>query len=141
METIPEGPSRGLRHALWVGAACVLALAVGVWLVFRFSAPPSPDAQQPEVAGEARPAPPPMARVEPPRPPPRKVVLPSPPPPGPRTPPPSGSAAEPEPPAPPPEEAASADPFEPEEGKDPHIRTLVAVGDIQLGVIRESARI
>jgi hypothetical protein len=33
------------------------------------------------------------------------------------------------------------DPFEPEDGKEPHIRTLVSVGDIQLGVVRESARI
>jgi hypothetical protein len=38
-------------------------------------------------------------------------------------------------------EAVVADPFEPEDGKEPHIRTLVSVGDIQLGVVRESARI
>jgi hypothetical protein len=45
------------------------------------------------------------------------------------------------PPAPPPAEKVSADPFEPEDNQDAPIRTLVSVGDIQLGVVREATKI
>jgi hypothetical protein len=122
-----------------LGAAGLLVLAVGAWTVDRFTDPVSPPPELTEPP-ERTPVPP-VARVEPPSPPPVKAPPPA------RTPPPRAEA----PPAPapgaapadaaPPAEAVSADPFEPEEGKDPHIRTLVSVGDIQLGVVRESARI
>jgi hypothetical protein len=44
-------------------------------------------------------------------------------------------------PPPPPEEKVLADPFEPQDNQDAPIRTLVSVGDIQLGVVREATRI
>jgi hypothetical protein len=47
----------------------------------------------------------------------------------------------PAPPAPPAEEKVLVDPFESQGDQEAPIRTLVSVGDIQLGVIRETARI
>ncbi|WP_257461655.1 hypothetical protein [Archangium lipolyticum] len=129
----------GSRHGLWLGAACLLVLALGGWLAVRFGASPAPEAgsvERPPVKtvppSEPLPVePPPVVRREPPRPPKQE-------------PPPaaSGDVAEtPAPPAPPPEEEVLADPFEPRGDQEAPIRTLVSVGDIQLGVIRESARI
>jgi hypothetical protein len=132
----------GSRHGPWLGAACVLVLAVVVWLSVRSGGSPAVEASSPEP--EARR--PPVQVVPPPEPPP---VVAAPAVQRPSTPPPSRPApAEPvevevtETPAPPPpEEKVLADPFEPQEDQDAPIRTLVSVGDIQLGVIRESARI
>ena len=127
------------RHGLWLGAAGLLVVAVGAGTVVHFTGPaPAP---MELTAAPERPADPPVARVEPPSAPPRKAVPPaSTPPPRAEVPPVPEPVAAPEAAAPP-AEAVSADPFEPEDGKDPHIRTLVSVGDIQLGVVRESARI
>ena len=132
----------GLRHGLWMGAACLLVLAVGAWLAVRFGDPsPSPtgssellDAERPPGTAEA----PPVARLDPPRPPPRKATPPPVnPPPREEAPPPPMPVGEPVRPAPPPESVPS-DPFEPQDGQEPPIRTLVSVGDIQLGVVRNS---
>ncbi|EAU70014.1 hypothetical protein STIAU_8348 [Stigmatella aurantiaca DW4/3-1] len=76
--------------------------------------------------------PPPVVRRESPRPPPKQ----EPPPPAPVE-----VTETPAAPVPPPGEKVLVDPFEPQGDQDAPIRTLVAVGDIQLGVIRESARI
>jgi hypothetical protein len=134
----------GSRHGLWVGAACLLVLAVAGGLALRFgAAPASAPAQETEAVPQppltalppAKPSavtPPAVVRREPPRPPPRQ----EPPPPAP-----AEATEAPAASVPPPEEKVLVDPFEPEGDQDAPIRTLVAVGDIQLGVIRESARI
>lgn len=134
----------GSRHALWLGAACLLLLAVVAWLVVRFGAPPAVDTRP----GERLEARPPVQAVPPPeptavtarpgvqRPPPTNPPPTQPPP----RPPPSETPSE-VVETPPPEEKVLADPFEPHDDQEAPIRTLVAVGDIQLGVIRESAQI
>lgn|GEM_PF-2238193 len=130
----------GSRHGLWLGAACLLLLAVGVWFSVRFGAPPAPEAR-PEVRHEAQ-RPPVQAETPPVVAPPVVRRPPSSPPP--RQPPPAAPVEVAEtPPAqpPPPAEKVSADPFEPEDNQDAPIRTLVSVGDIQLGVVREATRI
>lgn len=132
----------GSRHGLWLGAACLLLLAVGASLWSRFGG--SPDVRPPSQLEAERPPvrtePPPVPSVTPPpvRRPPHV------PPPPPAQPPPAAPAqvaetlpAQP----PPPVEKVSADPFEPEDNQDAPIRTLVSVGDIQLGVVREATRI
>lgn len=125
---------RSARHGLWLGAAGLLVLAVGAWLWTPLAKPEAPATVEPPVRA-APPAPAVAARAEPPRPPPRTAT--PPPSPAPR----EAQPSQPAPTAAPPVEAVVADPFEPEDGKEPHIRTLVSVGDIQLGVVRESARI
>lgn len=125
------------RHALWLGAAGLLVLAVGMWLAGGTAGPetstpvtePEPSTVEPRAA-----APEPVPRAEAPRPPPPRPAAP---PAAQESPAPQATPE----PSSPPVEAVVADPFEPEEGKEPHIRTLVSVGDIQLGVVRESARI
>ncbi len=115
------------RHALWLGAGALLVLAVGAWLTAGTAGPESsPPAPEPEPSTVEPRAAAPVSRAQAPRPPPpRPAVRESP-----------APQPAPEPPAP-----VVEDPFEPEDGKEPHIRTLVSVGDIQLGVVRESARI
>jgi hypothetical protein len=135
----------GSRHGLWLGAVCLLVLAVGVWLAVRFGESPS---VWPPSAGQLETQRPPVVTVPPPEPssvtpPPVRRAPPSPPPPS-RQPPPAAPVEVVETPAPsgpPPEDKVLADPFEPQDDQDAPIRTLVSVGDIQLGVIRESARI
>ncbi|HYO73130.1 MAG TPA: hypothetical protein VEU33_44410 [Archangium sp.] len=134
----------GSRHGLWLGAACLLVLAVGVSLWIRFGG--SPDVRPPS-AGQLEVERPPV-RTEPP---PAPAVTPPPvrrpphvPPPPPAQPPPAAPAqvAEtPAPPGPPPQEKVLEDPFEPQDDQDAPIRALVSVGDIQLGVVREATKI
>lgn len=135
----------GSRHGLWLGAACLLVLAVGAWLSVRFGEAP---AVRPPPAGQLEAERPPVQTVPPSepssatpppvrRPPPTSAPPPSRPPPAE----PTQVVETPAPPGPPPEDKVLADPFEPQDDQEAPIRTLVSVGDIQLGVIRESARI
>ncbi|HYO59726.1 hypothetical protein [Archangium sp.] len=134
------------RHGLWLGAACLLLLSVGVWISVRFGDSPAPEARSTERLEAERP---PVKAVPPPEPPPvaaPPVVRRDPPTPPPQQqpPPPAGPVEvteTPAPPVPPPAEKVAADPFEPQDDQDAPIRTLVSVGDIQLGVVREATRI
>lgn len=130
----------GSRHGLWLGAACLLLLAVGVWLWGQFGASPAPEGRSVER--------PPVKTAPPAEPPPVEAapVVRRPPPPPPSQPsPPTAAPVEvteaPPPPAPPPQEKVLADPFEPQDDQDAPIRTLVSVGNIQLGVVREATQI
>jgi hypothetical protein len=132
----------GSRHGLWLGAACLLVLALGLSLLLRFGEPPVPalmPAEEPTVerspVERLPPAPPvvvPLEGQRPPLSPPPRQQLP-----------PTAPVEVTETPAPvaPPVEKVAEDPFEPQDDQDAPIRTLVSVGDIQLGVVRESARI
>ncbi|ATB34212.1 hypothetical protein [Melittangium boletus] len=129
-----------LRYGLLLGAACVLLLALGLWGTTHWREPgPLPAGPAPQ-AGAVRPpvateTPPPVASVPPPR-----RVEPRPPvatPPvreAPPPPPPSEPAPEQE--VLPPGEDTRADRYEPQDGGEPEIRTLLAVGDIRIGVAR-----
>lgn len=134
----------GSRHGLWLGAVCLLVLAVGVWLAARFGEPPAVPAPSTERLEVERP---PVVTAPPPEPssvaPPPVRRAPSNPPPS--HPPPPAAPVEvvetPAPPSPPPEDKVLADPFEPQDDQEAPIRTLLSVGDIQMGVVRESAQI
>jgi len=133
----------GFRHGLWLGAACLLVLAVGVWIALRFSEPSPVSAEFLEpIEGVGAPSTtefPPVVRGEPPSHLPKKAGRPAPRPPAQKeSPPPLSIVADAPERAEPSLEDAPSDPFEPREGQKPEIRTLVAVGDIQLGVVRNS---
>jgi len=132
----------GLRHGLWIGAACLLVLAVVVRTMMGASAPgPSPVVSLDTSATVRQPSAEEATRVMRPKPPeslPGKAVaaLPKPPQKG-ESPPLSAHIGEPKS-LDLPSKNELSDPFEPQQSQEPEVRTLVSVGDIQLGVVRNS---
>ncbi|ATB38565.1 hypothetical protein CYFUS_004000 [Cystobacter fuscus] len=128
-----------------MGAAALLVLALGIWIGVRWSASaPSPagsreqeGAERPSAPIAQTPAPTPVPSTTPP---PRPA---SPPPASPPAPPPANSPPSeddevllPPPPADMPD--TRADRYESQDGGEPEIRTILAVGDIRMGVVRDS---
>src|SRR6266511_4150037 len=118
--------SAGSRHWFWLGAAGLFVLASGVWVAVkpdvspsRKARPPVPDTAEQPISPNV---PPLVARAESVRPPPKKAA---PPPPLPVAPPDDTG------PIPP-------DPLEPQHGQNLEIRTLVTVGDLQLGLVGDA---
>ncbi len=125
-----------------MGAAALLVLSLGVWLGVKWGAstPPAAVARAPEEAptpsaplaqaptGTSVPASVPPASPPPASPPPPTATAP-------------GDTDEDEvrlPPPPADQPDTRADRFEPQDGGEPEIRTILAVGDIRMGVVRDS---
>jgi hypothetical protein len=128
-----------------MGAAALLVLALGIWIGVRWgaSAPPSAGSREQEEAVRPSapiaqaPAPTPVSPTAP-RPRPASPPPASPPAPPPAASPPSedGEILLPPPPADMPD--TRADRYESQDGGEPEIRTILAVGDIRMGVVRDS---
>ncbi|WNG24949.1 hypothetical protein F0U62_13740 [Cystobacter fuscus] len=133
-----------VQRGLWMGAAALLVLALGIWIGVRWSASAPAPAGSREQEGAVRPSAP-IAQTPVPS---------TTPPPRPASPPPSTPASPPAPPPassppseddevllpPPPADMPDtrADRYESQDGGEPEIRTILAVGDIRMGVVRDS---
>jgi hypothetical protein len=130
-----------LQHGLLLGAACLLVLSLGLWFV-PHAGDPSPPASGSEPLARAS-APRPTVQPPPPATPPPTSTAP-----GGRAPAPTAAAPPSQTPPPatppvddevlPPGEDTRTDRFEPQNGEEPEVRTLLAVGDIRIGAVRGS---